>query len=88
VVAFDDLTSGLVIEPFLTVVDQPAYEMGRRATELLLARLSGSATNGYQEIVLPTQLAVRRSSSPCGSSGQPVFKFPEAIALGERGGGS
>ena len=88
VVAFDDLTSGLVIEPFLTVVDQPAYEMGRRATELLLARLSGSATNGYREIVLPTQLAVRRSSSPCGSSGQPVYPLPEAIALGVRGGGS
>jgi LacI family transcriptional regulator len=87
VVAFDDLTSELVIEPFLTVADQPAYEMGRRATELLLARLSGSATNGYREIVLPTQLAVRRSSSPCGSSGQPVYEFPEAIALGERGGG-
>jgi LacI family transcriptional regulator len=73
VVAFDDLTSGLVIEPFLTVADQPAYEMGRQATELLLARLSGSATNGYREIVLPTQLAVRRSSSPCESSGQPVY---------------
>ena len=88
VVAFDDAVSELVIEPFLTVVDQPAYEMGKRATELLLARLSGSAANGHQEIVLPTQLAVRRSSSPCGSSGQPVYKFPEAIALGERGGGS
>jgi LacI family transcriptional regulator len=74
VVAFDDLTSGLVIEPFLTVVDQPAYEMGQRATELLLARLSGPATDGYQEIVLPTQLTVRRSSAPCESAVQPVYE--------------
>jgi LacI family transcriptional regulator len=63
-VSFDDLTSELVIEPFLTVADQPAYEMGRRATELLIARLSGSAANGYEEIVLPTEMIVRCSSGP------------------------
>jgi LacI family transcriptional regulator len=63
-VAFDDLTSGLVIEPFLTVADQPAYEMGQRATELLLARLSGAAAEAIQEIVLPAKIIVRRSSGP------------------------
>lgn len=63
-VAFDDLTSDLVIEPFLTVADQPAYEMGRRATGLLLGRLSESAHDGYQEIVLPTRIIVRKSSGP------------------------
>jgi len=83
VVAFDDMTSGLMVEPFLTVVDQPAYEMGQRATELLLARLSGSATEIYQEIVLPAELSVRRSSSPCASIGQLVYTLPEAIAQGE-----
>ena len=64
VVAFDDLTSELVIEPFLTVADQPAYEMGRQAAELLLARLSEPALNGYQEIVLPTKIILRKSSGP------------------------
>lgn len=63
-VAFDDLTSALVIEPFLTVAHQPAYEMGRRATELLLARLSDKAPAEYQEIVLPTEIIVRGSSGP------------------------
>jgi len=61
-VAFDDISSGLVIEPFLTVAAQPAYEMGQRATELLLARLSGQAPPKCQKIVLPTEIIVRRSS--------------------------
>jgi LacI family transcriptional regulator len=62
VVSFDGLTSELVIEPFLTVADQPAHEMGQRAAELLLARLSGSAPNGYQKVVLPVKVTIRRSS--------------------------
>ena len=66
VVSFDDLTPDLLIEPFLTVADQPAHEMGRRAAELLLARLSGSAPDGYQEVVLPVKVSIR------GSSGQSV----------------
>jgi LacI family transcriptional regulator len=63
-VSFDDLASELVIDPFLTVADQPAYEMGRQATELLIARLSDTATNGYKEIVLPIEVIVRRSCGP------------------------
>jgi LacI family transcriptional regulator len=61
-VCFDDIPPALVIEPFLTVAAQPAYEMGRRATDLLLARLSGQAPPECQEIVLPTEIIVRRSS--------------------------
>jgi LacI family transcriptional regulator len=63
-VAFDDFASEFVVEPFLTVVDQPAREMGRQATELLLARLAGSGPDPYQEVVLPTRVIVRRSSAP------------------------
>ncbi len=63
-VCFDDIPATLVIEPFLTVVAQPAYEMGQRATELLLARLSGQAPDEYQEIVLPAQVIIRRSCCP------------------------
>jgi LacI family transcriptional regulator len=63
-VSFDDLPSAFIIDPFLTVTDQPAYEMGRRATELLLARLSGLAPTDYQEILLPTETIVRKSSGP------------------------
>jgi LacI family transcriptional regulator len=52
-VAFDDLPPALVTFPFFTVAAQPAYEMGKKATELLLSRLAGEATEPYQEIILP-----------------------------------
>jgi LacI family transcriptional regulator len=61
-VGFDDLPADLVVDPFLTVAAQPAYKMGRQATELLLARLSEEAPAAYQEIVLPTAIIVRKSS--------------------------
>jgi LacI family transcriptional regulator len=63
-VSFDDLPPVFVVDPFLTVAAQPAYEMGHQATELLLTRLSGQALTEYQEIVLPTEIIVRRSSGP------------------------
>lgn len=63
VVAFDDIPDNLVIEPFLTVVAQEGYEMGRCATDLLLDRLSSQESSmAYQEIVLPTKLVIRQSS--------------------------
>jgi LacI family transcriptional regulator len=62
VVAFDDLPAAIMIEPFFTVAAQPAYEMGQRATELLLSRLADDGPDGYQEIVLPVEIIVRRSS--------------------------
>jgi LacI family transcriptional regulator len=64
VVAFDDLPLALVIDPFLTVASQPAYEMGQKAAELLLARLADKRPSEPQEIVLPTQMIIRRSSGP------------------------
>jgi LacI family transcriptional regulator len=60
---FDDLPAALLFDPFLTVVSQPAYEMGRGGAELLLARLRGAGPDETQDIVLPTQLVVRRSTA-------------------------
>lgn len=62
VVAFDDLPEALTIDPFFTIAAQPAYEMGQRATELLLSRLAGVGPEGYQEIVLPVEIIIRKSS--------------------------
>ena len=61
-VTFDDLPLSLLAFPFFTVAAQPAYDMGQRATELLLARLAHGAPEQCQEIILPTQIIVRQSS--------------------------
>ncbi|HET7726551.1 MAG TPA: LacI family DNA-binding transcriptional regulator [Candidatus Limnocylindrales bacterium] len=63
-VAFDDLPSAWTADPFLTVAVQPAYELGRRAAELLLERLHGGEARPAREVVLPVELLVRRSSGP------------------------
>ncbi|MFL7869580.1 MAG: substrate-binding domain-containing protein, partial [Anaerolineales bacterium] len=60
--AFDDLPESMLVAPFLTFVEQPAYEMGRTATELLLKRISGELTGGYKKLILPTQIIERRST--------------------------
>jgi LacI family transcriptional regulator len=62
VVAFDDLPLAITIDPFFTVAAQPAYEMGKRATQLLLTRLGEEVSSEPQEIVLPVEMIVRQSS--------------------------
>jgi LacI family transcriptional regulator len=64
VVGFDDLPESMLVAPFLTVAAQPAYEMGRMATELLLKRISGEISGEYQEFILPTEILVRASTVP------------------------
>jgi LacI family transcriptional regulator len=61
---FDDLPPTIVTFPFFTVVSQPAYEMGTQAMQLLLKRLNDKEIGAFQEVLLPTQLIVRRSSGP------------------------
>jgi LacI family transcriptional regulator len=64
VVSFDDLPAAMIVNPFLTVAAQPAYEMGKMATDLLLTRLSGESSGEFQEIILPTEIIERQSSGP------------------------
>jgi LacI family transcriptional regulator len=61
-VGFDDLPPALVTFPFLTVATQPAYEMGTKAIEILLNRLNGDSPDQYQEVVLPADIVIRKSS--------------------------
>ena len=61
-VSDDDLPPNLVTFPFFTVAVQPAYEMAKKATQLLLARLTGAAPAACQEVVLPTEMIIRQSS--------------------------
>jgi len=61
VVGFDDLPEAMVTFPFLTVVAQPAFEIGRQGVTLLLDRLA-DPSRAPQEVILPTRLVVRQSS--------------------------
>lgn len=65
-VTFDDLPEDWHDDPFLTVLAQPAYEVGRRAAALLFDRLGGNAKVKRRVIVLPGELIIRRSSAPPG----------------------
>jgi LacI family transcriptional regulator len=60
-VGFDDVTWALGHRSRITTVEQPTYDIGRRAGELLLARIRGDATPA-RRIVLPAELVVRDSS--------------------------
>lgn len=65
-VTFDDLPEGWQDDPFLTVLAQPAYDVGRRAAELLLDRLEHGGKSKRQVVTLDGELIVRRSSAPPG----------------------
>ncbi|MBC7828966.1 MAG: LacI family DNA-binding transcriptional regulator [Chitinophagaceae bacterium] len=58
-----DLTD--LLNPSLTVVRQPAFEMGKAATNLLLSQVeSKRPVNTFQKIVLEPELLIRDSSRP------------------------
>lgn len=61
-IAFDDAAWAPFIDPPISVVTQPAYEIGAQAARLLCERISGLAPMGAREIVLSTELILRRSS--------------------------
>ncbi len=60
VVSFDDLSTSFLTEPFLTVMAQQAYELGKIATQRLLRRIDEPDLEPA-EIVLSTHLIVRKS---------------------------
>jgi len=70
IVVFDDLPHGWIM-PFLTVIAQPAYEIGKKATELILERLASEKPMEPRTFVLPSNLIVRRSSAPPRSASTP-----------------
>jgi LacI family transcriptional regulator len=64
-VGFDDVPWMEMVDPPITVVDQPALELGRCAARLLLRRLDGSSALPPSVEVLQPRLVVR------GSTGRP-----------------
>jgi LacI family transcriptional regulator len=67
VVGFDDADWALSFNPRLTCISQPTYEMGQRATEMLLDKISKAEEdqNGtHPNVVLRAELRVRESTAP------------------------
>jgi LacI family transcriptional regulator/LacI family repressor for deo operon, udp, cdd, tsx, nupC, and nupG len=60
IVGFDDMYWSNSLNPPLTAVRQPAYEIGKRAAELLIQRISDPTRPAIQ-MTLNTQLMVRKS---------------------------
>jgi LacI family transcriptional regulator len=62
--AFDDAPWAAFVNPPMTVVAQPAYDIGHRAGEILLDRIAGGTPRpgSAVRIVLPTKLIIRASS--------------------------
>jgi LacI family transcriptional regulator, galactose operon repressor len=62
VLGFDDLDWTRIVRPRVTVVAQPAYDIGATAARRLLARLAGDASPP-QTLLLETSLVVRESTN-------------------------
>ena len=63
VVGFDNVKVSAFMNPPLTTIDQPAYEMGRRGMEILSDVINGVPLTRSSEM-LPFQLLERQSSGP------------------------
>lgn len=61
IIGFDDFDFAAFVEPALTTIALPSYDMGRRAAELLLGHLKAGAF-AEKDVVFPTTLIKRRSA--------------------------
>ena len=62
-VTFDETTWASLVQPAITLIDQPTYEIGKTAAELLLQRIADPG-RPTRQVILKGQLIVRGSSAP------------------------
>ena len=62
-VTFDETTWASLVQPPITLIDQPTYEIGQTATELLLQRIT-DPNRSTRKVILKGRLVVRGSSAP------------------------
>lgn len=63
VIGFDDIQTAKLIDPSLTTIRQPAYEMGEKACEMLINYLNNKTEEENKEVVFKPQLIIRNSTS-------------------------
>ncbi|MEZ2335406.1 LacI family DNA-binding transcriptional regulator [Mucilaginibacter sp. RCC_168] len=63
-VGFSNTVLADVLNPSLTSVHQPAFEIGRKATEMLLSIINSKRpVTEFENVILPTELFIRNSSA-------------------------
>ncbi|HYF96261.1 MAG TPA: LacI family DNA-binding transcriptional regulator [Symbiobacteriaceae bacterium] len=67
IVGYDDIVWARLLRPTLTTVSQPVEELGRRATRLLLRRITEESPGAFERVVLKSSLVVRQSTAAPGS---------------------
>jgi LacI family transcriptional regulator len=61
-VGYDNIFFSEILDPPLTSVHQPVYEVGKEATKLLIKMTPKSADKSVQELVLTPHLVIRKST--------------------------
>ena len=91
-ISFDDVPWAPFTDPPISVVSQPAYEVGAQAADLLVRRISGKLRGRAQRVVLDTDLVVRESSRRvlhAADAADPSAAGPRrAVAAGDSGAAS
>lgn len=64
-VGFDDLPASMVISPFLTVVSQPAYQIGHQAVRMLFRRIENPDADREELLYPPSSSCERRPDKLC-----------------------
>jgi LacI family transcriptional regulator len=69
-VTFDDTDLFPFVDPPITAIAQPAYQIGAEAGHMLFQLLDGDRSHPLQDVVLPTEFRIRNScaSPPCPST--------------------
>jgi len=76
VLTFDDTPWAPLMTPPMTVIEQPAYEIGARAAQILIDRIRNGPDFEVRHVELPTRLIVRRSSLRQGHENITFHAFP------------
>jgi LacI family transcriptional regulator len=63
IVGFDDIETAKLIEPPLTTIRQPAYEMGKCASEILINSLNDENFNLKEKIIIFKPELIKRNST-------------------------
>lgn len=61
IIGYDNIELASLMRPALTTVEQPMYEMGKNAAELIIRRIREDRKPTPQTILLPTKLVLRDS---------------------------